>query len=121
MKQEVYIPADDQISSYTMRWQQYSYDNLNRLTQVHEHTGTDWQQTYGYDRYGNRTIDGNNTSAAIPHPQFDLETATNRLYGPGDLAFSESSRSMRYDATGNLWKDTFNTLPLKIDAQSRGV
>src|SRR6266446_6204678 len=34
MKQEVYIPGDDQISSYTMRWQQYDYDSLNRINWV---------------------------------------------------------------------------------------
>src|SRR5207248_1470920 len=31
MKQEVYIPNDDNISGYSMWWQQYSYDSLNRL------------------------------------------------------------------------------------------
>src|SRR6266446_7374772 len=65
MKQEVYIPNDDQNLHPTSWNQQYSYDSLNRLTQVHEYTGNnslDWQQAYAYDRYGNRTINTQNNA-----------------------------------------------------------
>ena len=33
-KQEIYIPDNDQITSSTMRSQQYDYDSLNRLNSV---------------------------------------------------------------------------------------
>ena len=56
-KQEVYIPGDDQdqASTRTTSYQQYDYDELNRLARVHEYTGDsskDWQQEYVYDRWG---------------------------------------------------------------------
>jgi len=48
-KQESYVPADDQISGYTMRWQQYAYDSLNRLQWVREVLevgGEQWRQWF---------------------------------------------------------------------------
>jgi len=123
-QQTVYVPNSDTNNSPASWYQQYTYDSLNRLAQVHEYTGNtsiDWQQTFTYDRYGNRTIDYSNTTNGIPRPQFDLETATNRLYGPGDLNLSESSRTMRYDAAGNLWKDTASGTAVSraYDAENR--
>src|SRR5438876_12236439 len=61
-KQTVSIPNN---TSWTSWYQQYGYDSLNRLTQVHEYAGNtqlDWQQAYTYDRWGNRLI--NNQSSA---------------------------------------------------------
>jgi len=116
MKQDVYIPANDQVSSYTMWWQQYSYDSLNRLTQVYEHTSADWQQSYSYDRYGNRTIDYNNTSGNIPRPQFSVDISTNRLGVP-----SGYSGTMHFDAAGNLDVDTYSgsAVARGYDAENR--
>jgi RHS repeat-associated protein len=120
-KQEVYIPADDQVSSSTSWSQQYDYDMLNRLKRVHEFTGNselDWQQEFDYDRWGNRTINASNTwigssgnppSALLNETQFDTGNlaTTNRLYAPGDLALQDSQRRMRYDAAGNLIFDSY--------------
>src|SRR6185295_16795917 len=79
---------------------------LNRLTQVDEYTGDtskDWHQKFNYDRWGNRTIDAGVTSEGIPHPQFSVDTTTNRL---GVL---NGSGQMQYDAAGNLEIDTFTS------------
>ena len=88
-KQEIDIPVNDQNSSYTSWYQQYDYDDLNRLKRVHEHTGNsqlDWQQEYLYDQWGNRQIDTNvlyTFGTGINNRSFDKEDATNRLYAPG--------------------------------------
>src|SRR6185436_14371995 len=58
-KQESFVPNNDQNTNPTSWYQQYDYDNLNRLERVHEYTGNtslDWQQSYTCDRWGNRTI-----------------------------------------------------------------
>src|SRR5882724_137480 len=65
-----------------------------------------------YDRYGNRRIDVNNTSANIPRPDFEVETATNRLLAPGDSNLTGSNlnqRKMRYDDAGNLVNDNWSS------------
>ena len=51
------------MSSFTSWYQQYDYDELNRLKRVHEYTGNsqlDWQQEFDYDRWGNRTLNATN-------------------------------------------------------------
>ncbi|HJP93169.1 MAG TPA: hypothetical protein VJ875_14520, partial [Pyrinomonadaceae bacterium] len=75
-KQEVYIPANDQVSSYTSWYQQYDYDALNRLKRVQEYTPSlAWQQEYDYDQWGNRTINQVNTwGNNIPKPNFGVNT-----------------------------------------------
>jgi RHS repeat-associated protein len=108
LRQENYIPGSNFFQD------NFAYDKLNRLTAISEKlngTGNDtFKQTYFYDRNGNRRIDTNpsETFGGVNNLNFDLETATNRLYAQGDLALPESSRGMRYDAAGNLWKDTYS-------------
>jgi RHS repeat-associated protein len=118
MKQEVYVPGDDQISSYTMRWQQYDYDNLNRINWVRETAGGTevWRQTFVYDRFGNRTIDSNNTTTGIPGPQFTVTASNNRLGVPNG-----QSGTMAYDAAGNLTTDTYSAAAVNraYDAENR--
>ena len=120
-KQEVFIPGNDQVTSYTSWYQQYDYDELNRLKRVHEYTGTpslDWQQEFNYDRWGNRTLSATGTWVGNqnnpPHlllNEMQCDTgalaSSNRLYAPGDLALAENQRRMRYDAAGNLTNDTY--------------
>ncbi|HEV7684867.1 MAG TPA: hypothetical protein VGO68_22340 [Pyrinomonadaceae bacterium] len=111
MKQSIYIPTDDQ-GNYTMSWQQYEYDSLNRLRWAREINGSSevWRQTFVYDRYGNRTIstDVDKTYGGVNNLGFELNTAKNRLYAPGDLAITdEAQRRMQYDAAGNLKRDTY--------------
>jgi RHS repeat-associated protein len=103
-KQQVYIPADDQVSSSTTWYQQYDYDNLNRLQRVQEYTPSlAWQQEYVYDRWGNRTIHQTNTwGTGINKKNFTVNTATNRLDVPAG-----QSGAMTYDAAGNLTTDSY--------------
>lgn len=110
-----WVPANDQVSSYTWTNQYYEYDSLNRLKWVKEqqnggpYTG---EQHYSYDRWGNREINAPATSGAqIPEPQFDARAlpGTNRLYAPGDLdpGRPDHDRRMRYDQAGNLVHDSY--------------
>lgn len=104
-KQEVYIPNDDQVSGYAMRWQQYDYDSLNRLNWVREikDGAEQWKQQFTYDRWGNRTINtGVTYGTGINNKAFSVNTANNRLGVP-----SGQSGVMSYDAVGNLINDTY--------------
>lgn len=104
-KQEVYIPNDDQISGYTLRWQQFNYDSLNRLKWVREVIGgtEQWKQAFTYDRFGNRTIDTALTyGTGINNKLFSVQTTTNRLVVP-----SGQTGAMTYDAVGSLTNDTY--------------
>lgn len=110
--QAIYIPDDDAISTYTMRLQQYDYDELNRISWANETPdggSEQWKQVYTYDQYGNRTINAASSFGGINENTFDTDDLddTNRLYAPGDLLLSDSSRRMRYDQSGNLIKDTY--------------
>ena len=106
-RQEVYIPNSDTFAQF------YDYDSLNRLQAVRENKNAgsvNWQQTYVYDRYGNRTINTSvtETFGGVNNLGFELYTAKNRLYAPGDLAIAdETQRRMQYDTAGNLKGDTY--------------
>jgi RHS repeat-associated protein len=104
-KQEVYIPNEDQ-SGYTQRWQQYEYDQLNRLTSAREiYNNTEqWKQGFTYDRYGNRTIDLGITYGGVNNRAFTVDTNTNRLGVP-----SGQTGTMTYDAAGNLTTDSYSS------------
>jgi RHS repeat-associated protein len=113
IKQETSVPNNEQNTASTSWYQQFDYDSLNRLKWVKEYNSANtqlWQQEYEYDRYGNRTIHQTNTwgpssGPLIPKPNFEVQTSTNRLYAPGDLALPETQRVMQYDLAGNLKKD----------------
>jgi RHS repeat-associated protein len=80
--------------------QEFDYDTLNRLDNVHE--GTNWKQEYVYDRFGNRKIHQTHTTGdSIPKPNYGVDPVTNRLTAP-------SGSTMTYDAAGNLTYDTTN-------------
>jgi RHS repeat-associated protein len=124
-KQEVYIKRPNS-EDYDNFVQSYDYDSLNRLQVAREAfngDGTQWQQTYVYDRYGNRTIDTNEnaTFGGVNNSGFELDTARNRLYAPGDLAIEdEAERQMQYDDAGNLKHDTYTGAgEREYDAENR--
>ena len=93
---------------------------LNRLTSVEEYPSTpagygakSFQQAYAYDRWGNRTV-ALGQSSNVPVGQYNFERGdlanTNRLYAPGDPAYTGSNygqRKMQYDAAGNLVYDAY--------------
>ena len=83
--------------------QSYSYDQLNRLSSVQEavNTLTRWTQTYGYDRYANRTslINGGSEGGILPTQQTPpVNNSNNRLSGAS------------YDFSGNLLNDGASSL-----------
>ena len=99
-RQEIYVPG----SGYFQ--QTYDYDSLNRLKYVVEKLngtgGEIFRQGYTYDRWGNRTIDQNNT-ANVPHPEYTVDPAgNNRLLAPAGYTHE-------YDAAGNQTRDTYTT------------
>ena len=99
-KQEILIPNQQ------MRWQQFTYDSLNRLKSAREvlNGGAEqWKQSFSYDRWGNRLIDGANTwGTGINNRAFTVTQSNNRLGVPVG-----QSGSMTYDASGNLINDTY--------------
>ena len=110
-----YTPEDEQDTKWAIHRQSYTYDTLNRLKSVTEYfvnynhpESQQSVQTYDYDRWGNRTIKTDQTSGTgINNTAFEVETARNRLYSPGDLALTDSQRRIRYDQAGNQIKDTY--------------
>jgi RHS repeat-associated protein len=109
--------------------QHFSYDSLGRLNKADQGVWrypkgswqlqflTDWNQTYSYDRYGNRTgVLASNTSGVTPVPQdgfqsLSYDSVTNRITSPGfsyDAAGNQTTRgagqSFVYDAAGRLAK-----------------
>jgi RHS repeat-associated protein len=119
-KQEVYIPGS------SMRWQQYNYDNLNRLQWVRETSGDteQFRQWFSYDRFGNRTLDNTQDQgdshprtygAGINNQAFSVNPTTNRLEVP-----SGQTGAMAYDTAGNLTNDTYTGLGNRTyDAENR--
>ncbi|MGH9941342.1 MAG: DUF4214 domain-containing protein [Pyrinomonadaceae bacterium] len=99
-----YVPHDDHASSYTLRYQNYYYDALNRLKQADEYSAAgaqQWAQVYDYDRYGNREINAGQTWG-VAETQFAVDRATNRLHAPAG-----SGQVMNYDPAGNLTFDSY--------------
>lgn len=78
----------------------YTYDELNRLKSATEVAGGNptWKQTYSYDRAGNRTFDGLNTTLPAITPQ--NENITNPSIAPATNQISAAGYA--YDAAGNL-------------------
>lgn len=99
--------------------QTYSYDSLNRISQATENIAgqTSWNQTFSYDRYGNRNFvegptttlpklcNGNTTVCPADVPKFNpsVNTANNRLNGyvfdlAGNTTIDADTRAFTYDA-----------------------
>ncbi|QQS33240.1 MAG: RHS repeat-associated core domain-containing protein [Acidobacteriota bacterium] len=94
--------------------QLYTYDSLNRITSAEEKTGTtvNWNQTYTFDRYGNRNfnesltttlpkgcVDGGNPVVCLADRKVfnpELDPANNRM---------ATGQGWAYDAAGNVTTD----------------
>ncbi len=83
--------------------QTYKYDALNRLTEAKEKASDgaeNWKQTFGYDRFGNRTNFYQKVGETVPqltsinHPTID--PTTNRF---------TTGQGYEYDYNGNLIQD----------------
>jgi RHS repeat-associated protein len=98
LRQESYVPNGPYFQ------QRYSYDNLNRLTSVNEKlngTGSDtFKQVYTYDRWGNRSVDYNESSTNVTRPTYTVDPNTNRLVAPSGYNYG-------YDNAGNQTNDTY--------------
>jgi RHS repeat-associated protein len=94
--------------------QTYAYDSLNRLQRVNE--GSNWQQEFTYDRWGNRTIHQTNTfGPGINKKDFTVDPVHNQLGVPGG-----QSGTMIYDPVGNLTTDTYTGIGDRVyDAENR--
>ncbi|MFY9556729.1 MAG: hypothetical protein WAV47_18615, partial [Blastocatellia bacterium] len=84
--------------------QTYLYDSLNRLQTAAEafNQTTKWMQSYGYDRYGNRSSLSNSgvDGALLPtssNPSVDV--ATNRINQTGFVY--DAAGNLKQEATGN--------------------
>jgi RHS repeat-associated protein len=125
---ETWIPPNNATldQADTLIEDSYNYDALNRLASVSEQrmsvsNGWVWQsqfaQVYGYDRYGNRTIDAGQTwGTGINNKQFTVDpNNTNRLLVPAG-----QSGVMTYDAVGNLINDTYTSFGSRVyDAENK--
>jgi len=88
--------------------QSFSYDSLNRLGTATETNGatTNWSETNGYDRYGNRWIDLGGGSQSLY-----FSTSTNRI----------TSSGYSYDSSGNLTNDTIHTYGFNAEGRIKTV
>ena len=102
----------------------YTYDALNRLSSVIEQRmsaagGWVWsqqfEQSYNYDRWGNRTINPASWGTGINEKQFSVDSATNRLGVPVG-----QTGAMSYDNAGNLTNDTYTGVGTRTyDAENK--
>ncbi len=116
-KQTITVPTVGQTPGFTAV-QNYTYDSLNRLKSATETIGgnSSWQQTFKFDRYGNRNFDealtttlpkecNNNTevcAATRPIVNPSVNTSNNRLIGylfdnAGNTVRDAESRRFTYD------------------------
>jgi RHS repeat-associated protein len=121
-KQTVSIPNNEPWN------QQYGYDSLNRLASVGEYTGGTqpaWQQSYSYDRWGNRLIK-NDASATwgqgINNVVATIDPSSNQMYASGDISLPMNQRQVQYDPAGNQTKDYLTSNGTRTyDAENRMI
>ena len=125
---ETWIPPENATldQADTVTEQSYIYDSLNRLMSVIEARMTaaggwvwsqQFQQSYIYDRWGNRTINPASSGTGINVKQFSVDTATNRLGVPAG-----QTGTMTYDNAGNLITDTYTGAGARTyDAENRMI
>lgn len=94
--------------------QTYSYDSLNRLTQVVENHNAieQWKQTFTYDRYGNRTVVTGQTTPSMVGPNPVINQANNRITPQvaegyafdtaGNMTFDKDGRKFVFDAENKV-------------------
>jgi RHS repeat-associated protein len=96
------------------RLQVYEYDELNRLKKASEVSQTsgalNWQQTFTYDRFGNRNFDVAQTTSAVLGSNLVVDQSNNR--------YAAGQGSILYDAAGNVSRD-FNGHIFSYDGENK--
>ncbi|MDQ3801733.1 MAG: RHS repeat-associated core domain-containing protein [Acidobacteriota bacterium] len=112
-QQIITVPTIGNNAGFTAT-QTYTYDALNRIKQATETipNQTGWQQTFTYDRYGNRNFDEPNTTTL---PQ-RCGAAPNPTVCPNDPAFNPTINIQNNRPNGYLFDNAGNTTR---DAQNR--
>ena len=120
LSQKITKPAETiggQSSAGFTATQNYIYDSLNRIKQATEtiagQTPVSWQQTFTYDRYGNRSLDETNTTESsffhknCANGSSQAVVCTNEavLYNPAASATNNRLTGYQFDAVGNMMKD----------------
>jgi RHS repeat-associated protein len=126
-KQTVFVP--DQNQNQTSWNQRYGYDSLNRLTNVGEYLGSNtqpaWQQSYNYDRWGNRLINNNSSATwgqGINNVVATVDPSSNQMYASGDISLPMNQRQVQYDAASNQTKDYLTSNGTRVyDAENRMI
>jgi RHS repeat-associated protein len=95
--------------------QTYLYDSLNRLTQAREvqNNVEQWKQTFSYDRFGNRTVDVNQTTPSLVGPNPVINPTNNRITPQVGEAYA-------FDVMGNMTIDK-NGRKFVYDGEARVV
>jgi RHS repeat-associated protein len=117
------------ITSQTYWNQRYGYDSLNRLTSVGEYLNGSseaaWQQSYNYDRWGNRLINNNSSATwgdGINNVVATVDPVSNQMYASGDTSLPMNQRQVQYDFAGNQTKDNLTSNGTRTyDAENRMI
>jgi RHS repeat-associated protein len=101
--------------------QTYSYDSLNRLTQVAESGGNNaWQEGYGYDQYGNVMTDPSQTNvqapAFMPSVTAQIDATRNRVV---KSTSGQPTNDVQYDDAGNVTVFPVMSGQMTYDAENR--
>ena len=106
VSQTITVPTVGENDGFTAV-QNYTYDGLNRLLNATEtsNSTTTWQQTFTYDRFGNRQVNTNQsaTTESLIGDNPEVSDEDNRIT-------SRMGEQYLYDATGNLIRDKIGNL-----------
>ncbi len=101
--------------------QTYSYDSLNRLTQVAETGGSNaWQEGFAYDPYGNIMTDPSHTNvqapAFMPSASTQIDALHNRVV---KSTAAQPVNDVNYDDAGNVIGFPLMSARMTYDAENR--
>ena len=108
--------------------QSYTYDQVNRLLSAQEalNGASRWTQSYGFDRWGNRTSLVNTGSDVLPTQSTPaIDPSNNRLVGfgyddAGNVTTNPSSQSFTYDAENRQKSFTSGAITYNYSCDGEG-
>jgi RHS repeat-associated protein len=129
-KQELTVPTVGSNPGF-FAMQLYAYDPLNRISQATEliNAGVTWQQTFSYDRYGNRNFNESATTTLPKNCSGAVCPADRKLFNPSISAASnrlntdqdgDSIADYTFDNSGNTTKMA-NGLTFTYDAENKQI